>query len=1003
MTDLQKHILMLLKEIDSICRENEIEYYLGAGTALGAARHQGFLPWDDDADIYMTDENWRKFYSVRDQIPRGREVISVEEDFSAGYTINRYVDIMTTRLYRYLCASPQDAGIIIDILVLDPVPDDPVAIREHIVDLTDYTDILTLAHRHTQQCPYPLHYEETVRACKNEGREAVLKKLRDRTVEKYRGTKGGVLIQRDAVFPHVWKEEFFGTPRYVPFEDTKLPVAERQYEQLCVAFDEDWMYIPQGAGRVLHQKEYNLNISNNNAFEDYLSLIDRKRVATLYEKRQHYGNLAGLLHRDQTKARFPITEAALVCYYNKLDTPLHEVEAMLEKGDDAGLDAYFRRYREVQCHRDLIGDVRETGWLRSRDPYYIHISDDFLYLFMRYCLRGENVFGKMNRILEGREADRAPTGKITELRTLLDSIRRSCTLMEKGSYEAVLSLAGPLSEKYPENLPLKRLTFAAAYYTASGDEIEELYGRLDGLAGQDAEKWLNDETGGGDPRTGPDSVLLSILADIELKKGNRERALTYFDVICRTSSHGLVLLYVYNTTKDLAGDPAALRLHRDAGRRMGIVYEDEPEEAPEEPVFERELNDHQAVLLKLLHEIDDLCGEHGIRYYLAGKSALAAVRSGGFEENMTNLHLMMDGVNIRKFMDVFHQAGRPDRYLESMLNNEDFPTTAAFYGDLDTVDLMTWTWHDYRNLGIHATIHLLRKRERSRAEARRNIITENVWTFRDAPRMEGMPQRLYRLAGRLIGKKARKRLAGKLFDNYTKNADRPAGKYFVRASKRKKRVYFDRKFFSGVEMVPFEDLRVPLPKDPEGYLKARFGKNWMKVKTKGNVIPAQHLVYTEISCEELYRELDRRGVDLDKIWELRKRYEKAEWEYKAVNEEVHKVWDRLFFAGDRLNLWEYYEPKKEELRGLYEREDWSGLLAALDEYVELARTYSAKGLGLCFDKDIFGFLEAALKNSGDKELTKLGEGLRDKVPAQHWQPIRIRTFDGRPDEKYRAD
>ena len=39
MTDLQKHLLMLLKEIDSICRENEIEYYLAAGTALGAARH----------------------------------------------------------------------------------------------------------------------------------------------------------------------------------------------------------------------------------------------------------------------------------------------------------------------------------------------------------------------------------------------------------------------------------------------------------------------------------------------------------------------------------------------------------------------------------------------------------------------------------------------------------------------------------------------------------------------------------------------------------------------------------------------------------------------------------------------------------------------------------------------------------------------------------------------------------------------------------------------------
>lgn len=277
MTDLQKHLLMLLKEIDSICRENEIEYYLAAGTALGAARHQGFIPWDDDADIYMTDENWRKFYSVRNRIPAGRKVISVEEDFSAGYTVNRYVDLTTTRLYRYLCASPQDAGIIVDILVLDPVPDDPRKIREHIVDLTDYTNILTIAQMYTQQCPYPLHYEENVRACKKEGREAVLEKLRQRTVEKYRDTSGGVLVQRDAVAPHVWKEELFGRPRYVPFEDTELPVAEKLYEQLCDAFDEDWMYIPKGAGRTLHRKGYNLNISNNNAYEDYLSWSIRRK------------------------------------------------------------------------------------------------------------------------------------------------------------------------------------------------------------------------------------------------------------------------------------------------------------------------------------------------------------------------------------------------------------------------------------------------------------------------------------------------------------------------------------------------------------------------------------------------------------------------------------------------------------------------------------------------------------------------------------------------------
>lgn len=95
---LQLKILEIVKYIDSICTKYNIEYYLIYGSALGAVRHQGFIPWDDDFDIGMTYENYNKFIDVcKEELDSNKYFLqSMETDQNYYLSFIKLRDITTT-------------------------------------------------------------------------------------------------------------------------------------------------------------------------------------------------------------------------------------------------------------------------------------------------------------------------------------------------------------------------------------------------------------------------------------------------------------------------------------------------------------------------------------------------------------------------------------------------------------------------------------------------------------------------------------------------------------------------------------------------------------------------------------------------------------------------------------------------------------------------------------------------------------------------------------------
>ena len=264
--ELQLKILDIVKDIDSLCKENNIQYYLLYGSALGAIRHGGFIPWDDDFDIGMTYDNYEKFLvACEEQLDKSKyyiQTLEKENDYYLSFAKVR--DITTTLIEEGNKNVNIVRSVSVDVFPLVGVPNSKL--NQLVLKLNRAFMLsanLNVINNRVLKSVFDV-------MLKIVGKEKILKYTTKKCF-KYSCKDSDYwcsIADGDGFEYNTMNKMIYGKPKYVKFEDTKLPVPEKTDKYLQNMYG-DYLKIP--SEEQIKQKEhkpYYLNL--NLPYLDYM-------------------------------------------------------------------------------------------------------------------------------------------------------------------------------------------------------------------------------------------------------------------------------------------------------------------------------------------------------------------------------------------------------------------------------------------------------------------------------------------------------------------------------------------------------------------------------------------------------------------------------------------------------------------------------------------------------------------------------------------------------------
>lgn len=450
MTEKQKYLLKLFREVDEICREHNLRYVLAGGSLIGALRHEGFVPWDDDVDLYMPRSDWEKFIEIcKTELPPDREIQCSEVDRNYTNSFPRYASTNTCAIHKSQIIGKDCGGEIIDILTLDPVPADDKEYEKYRTHMMIYSDLINISVGYSDRWEIPASmYLKYLLSYIFLGKKRTLAKLekimfsyKEEECDRYAMRWGGCpfLFDKDMMFPV--KEGIF--------EGKKAMIPNKCSDYLIWHYGDEWSYMPPHDKREGHVAVCVDDLPYQELREEYMPKINKERLRWDSVFRKFYNmRIAKKSHKVRQDGLAMKARAVALDLQRAIDESGLKISELVESRSFRKLSALFGSYYKNQLSADFIGREDYTNIYAFYHPTLVEIPDDVFYAAMLTLFYTERV-SKAYRMMQVRQQLDHLSPEMEGLKEDIEFFRKAADHYEFHRIKEAEQIVNELLKKYP--------------------------------------------------------------------------------------------------------------------------------------------------------------------------------------------------------------------------------------------------------------------------------------------------------------------------------------------------------------------------------------------------------------------------------------------------------------------------------------------------------------------------------------------------------------------------